>query len=139
MSLKIKLGPNEVLFIGQAQIRNGSVEADLAIEGDDIPVLRQKDRIPVSLTNTPCQRLHILIEKMYLEKINLYIDKYIEDVKKIEEAAPSLKIYIALVSERVLSGELYQALKRMKAVIEHERILIDLQLGQAQKSSEKLN
>jgi flagellar protein FlbT len=126
MSLKLRLKPEEKVIIGGAVIHNGPKASEFLVE-NNVPVLRQKDIMTEREADTPSRRIYFVVQLMYIdaEKLVEYHAKYWEMVGDVLEAAPSTGPFIEKISERILAGEYYQALKFTKKLIDYEKELID--------------
>lgn len=126
MPLKLTLKPHEKVIIGGAVIRNGASACHLCIE-NNVPVLRQADILTETLANTPCRRIYMAIQLMYIDEKNsasihpIYWDL----VKEVSQAAPSTKDLIAQLNQLVIENKFYQALKQSKKLIQYEEDLLN--------------
>ncbi len=125
MPLKLDLRPHEKLFIGGAVIVNGDSRCQLAVL-NDVPVLREKDILREDTADTPCKRIYLAVQLMYMDEHNLprYHQCYWEQVKAVVEVAPSTSEYVGRISEAVLATRYYQALKIARELIAYEQELI---------------
>lgn len=126
MALKITLKSRERIIIGGAVICNGSgSKCELIIE-NNAPVLRQKDILSEKDADSPCSRLYFIIQLMYIDQENLDIhsDTYWKIVKQVLNAAPSMTGRIDQISEHIVNGKYYQALKLAGNLIEYEQEVI---------------
>jgi flagellar protein FlbT len=126
MALKIALKSGERIVIGGAAICNGSTsKCELIIE-NNAPVLRQKDILSEKDADSPCSRLYFIIQLMYIDQENLDIhaDTYWKLVKQVLNAAPSMTGRIDQISEHIVNGKYYQALKLAGNLIEYEQEVI---------------
>jgi flagellar protein FlbT len=124
MALKVELKPNERIIVGNVVIRNGEHRARFFIEGH-APILREKDILTAETADTPAKRIYLAVQLMYLaDDISKHHDVYFELVRDFINAVPSSSALIAEVNNRILSGDLYKALKAAKAVIEYETGLL---------------
>ena len=125
MSLRLVLKPHERIIIDGAVIRNGSSSSHFYIE-NKVPVLRQKDILTEAEANTPCKRLYLAVQLMYIGNglTNELSDLYWQLARDILEAAPSMKDLISAVSKSIVDGSFYQALKHAKALISSEEELL---------------
>jgi flagellar biosynthesis repressor protein FlbT len=125
MALKITLKPHEKVIIGGAVINNGSSACHLTIE-NSVPILRQADILAEQDANSPCKRIYLTIQLMYIDEQRSaeYHPIYWDLVKDVVQAAPSMKELIVQISEMILAGKLYQALKLAKNLISYEQELI---------------
>jgi len=125
MSLKLRLKPEEKVLIGRAVICNGPKASEFTVE-NSVPILRQKDIMSESEADSPARRLYFAVQLMYIDQENLvaYHEKFWEMAREILAAAPSTKPHMEKISERILAGDYYQALKYTKKLIEYEEELI---------------
>jgi flagellar biosynthesis repressor protein FlbT len=129
MSLKVELKPGERLIIGTAVIRNGDQRARFFIEGD-APILREKDILTVSSADTPAKKIYLAVQLMYLQQdLSGHNEFYFPLVQDFLSAAPSALPLIAEVNNRILSGDLYKALKAAKRLMTYEQELISHATG----------
>ena len=126
MALKITLKANERLIIGGAVITNGSNRSDLIVE-NSVPVLREKEIMSEEDAETPCSRIYFVIQLMYVDekKLDEHHRTYWELVKGVVAAAPSLLGLIDQISDDILKCRYYQALKKAKQLMGHEKEVID--------------
>ena len=125
MALKLKLKPHENLIVGGAVIRNGDKGTELFIE-NSVPILRQKDIMAERDQDSPCKRVYFVVQLMYIDEKNLqeYHQTYWERVKEVLQAAPSTSRLIEQMSQQILTGNFYQALKVARKLIEYEEELL---------------
>jgi len=69
MGLKVELKPGERIIIGESIVTNDDQRTRLVIEGD-APILREKDIMTVEDANTPCKRVYLVVQLMYLSLIS---------------------------------------------------------------------
>lgn len=125
MPLKIELKPGERLIVGNALITNDKERTRFYIEGN-VPILREKFVMMPEETNTPCKRVYYIIQEMYLEKnLAQMQEKYFQEIKGITLAAPSLLPFIDAISQDILCGNYYSALKNAMALIGKEKEIMD--------------
>jgi len=126
MALKIILKPHERFIIGEAVITNGDAKSAFIVE-NDVPILREKDILTPAAADTPCKRIYLAIQLMYVDEKNLpeHHNTYWELVKDLAEAAPSRKPMLKVISENILNARYYQALKLTKKLIDYEREVTD--------------
>jgi flagellar protein FlbT len=122
MALKIILKPHEKFIIGRAAIANGDAKSAFVVE-NDVPILREKDILTLAAADTPCKRVYFTVQLMYVDEKNLqeHHRTYWELVNDVAAAAPSLRPMLREISEKILSGNHYQALKLTKKLIDNER------------------
>lgn len=132
MALKITLKPHEKVIIGGAVITNGTSSSQLRIE-NNVPILRQSDILTEQEATTPCRRVYLAIQLMYIdEKRSAEIHPlYWELVRELLGAAPSMKDLISQISQAILNDRFYQALKLTKKLVAYEEELLknDPKLG----------
>lgn len=124
MALKVELKPGERIIIGDSVITNDNQRTRLFIEGQ-APILREKDILTPATADTPAKRVYLAVQLMYLstdmEKIQ---EDYFTLVNDIVKAAPSTIPYVTRISNSILSGSFYKALKEARKLIEYEGTLI---------------
>jgi flagellar protein FlbT len=124
MALKIELKPFERIIIGESLITNSDTKARFLIDGD-APILREKDVLTAETANTPMKRIYLCVQMMYLEKnIPKYQDLYFEFVGDMLKAVPSFKARIEEISNHILSGQFYKALKEIRKLIDREEEML---------------
>ena len=129
MALKVELKPNERIIIGNAVIRNGEQRARFFIEGD-APILREKDILTPKTAETPAKKIYLAVQLMYLRgDLTSHNEVYFPLVRDFLQAAPSAMPFIAEVNNRILSGDLYKALKAAKKLMTYEQELISHATG----------
>ncbi|ALV28204.1 flagellar biosynthesis repressor FlbT [Pannonibacter sp. Q-1] len=124
MALKVELKPGERIIVGDSIITNDNQRTRLFIEGQ-APILREKDILTPATADSPAKRIYLAVQLMYLSKdIEKIEDNYFSLVNDIILAAPSTIPYITKISNSILAGAFYKALKEAKKLIEYERTLI---------------
>jgi flagellar biosynthesis repressor protein FlbT len=126
MALKVELKPNERIIIGNCVITNTDQRARLLIDGDKIPILREKDIMTPDIANTPAKLVYLAVQLMYIApdpQINH--GTYFSLVRDIVTAVPSAWPIIEEINNCILNGELYQALKEAKKLVAYEKKLLD--------------
>ncbi len=120
MPLKIELKPHESIIIGDALITNDGERTRFYIEGK-MPILREKFILREKDANTPSRRVYFIVQQMYLsnhpEKLS---SLYIEYVRDLQNAAPSLISYITPINECVINSDFYGAIKAADKLIKKE-------------------
>jgi len=120
MPLKIELKPHESIIIGEALITNDHERTRFYIEGN-VPILREKFILRENEANTPSKRIYFIVQQMYLAKDATKLNKfYIEYVTDLQKAAPSLKPFIDPITESILSGDYYGAIKAAVGLVKKE-------------------
>ncbi len=124
MALIIDLKPSERIIIGNALITNDSARTRLHIEGDS-PILREKDIMREEDANSPCKKIYLIIQLMYLSsQPETLHELFFKQAAEIETAAPSTVLFFMKIGDHLLKGEYYKAMKESRNLIEHERELL---------------
>ena len=124
MALKVELKPDERIIVGNAVIRNGDHRTRFFIEGD-APILREKDILTAGTAETPAKKIYLAVQLMYLKNdLSSHNEIYFPLVRDFLAAAPSAMPLIADINNRILSGDLYKALRVAKKLIAYEQDLI---------------
>lgn len=123
MPLKIELKPRESIIIGDAVITNENERIRFYIDGN-VPILREKFILREKDANTPARRIYFIVQQMYLTKGNPELQKlFVEYVRDIQTAAPSLRQYVSPVAEAVIVNDYYGAIKEAGELIKQEDAL----------------
>ena len=127
MALKISLKPYEKVIVSGAVVKNGPGRSDFTIE-NVVPVLREKDILTPEKADSPCRKIYLVIQLMYVDERNLtsYHKTYWELVEEVLEAAPSQRELITEMSGKILERCYYQALKLAKKLINYEQEVMNL-------------
>ena len=124
MALIIDLKPHEKIIIGSSLITNNDHRARLNIEGD-APIMREKDIMFEKDANTPCKRVYLALQLMYLaEDPKEMQETYFALVKDVQAAAPSTAPLFMQINDYVLDNKYYKALKEAKKLISYEEELL---------------
>jgi flagellar protein FlbT len=127
VALKIELKPNERLILGDCVVTNSDQRTRLVIEGK-VPILREKDVMTLARADTPAKRIYLLVQLMYTSKQpQEYREVYDRLVRQILKTAPSSKPFVESINNRILTGELYKALKETRTLIAYEKELLQMQ------------
>ena len=131
MALRIELKPGERFLVGESVLINGDQRATFLVEGI-APILREKDILTPELADTPAKRIYLAVQLMYTSRDpRAHHDVYFALIRDIVQAAPSTFPYVETINNRILTGELYKALKEAKNLIDYERELLqNAQCGQ---------
>ncbi len=125
MGLKVELKPGERFILGDCLVTNGDQRTRLLIEGQ-APILREKDIMTAEQADTPAKRIYFVVQLMYTSRDPIaHHETYFVLVRELIQAAPSTRTHVMDVSNRILAGDMYKALKSAKALIAYERELID--------------
>ena len=123
MPLKIELKPHESIIIGESLITNDGERTRFYIEGN-VPILREKFILREKEANTPCKRVYFVVQQMYLSRGDDKLqDMYLEYVRDLQKAAPSLIPYIAPVTENIINSDYYSAIKNADTLLKKEEEL----------------
>ncbi len=123
MPLRIDLKPNERLIIGNAAIRNGDRRTSFVLE-TNTKFLRESDIITESEADTPCKKLYVLLQVMYLVDNPFEAEnQFVALANQLMDAAPSLSPYIAAIDAVRASGDSYKSLKLGRELIAAEAAL----------------
>ena len=124
MALKVELKPGERFILGDSVITNDDQRTRLFIEGTT-PILREKDILRFDEADTPCKKIYLVVQMMYLAPDpSQHHEMYFDLVKQVLEAAPSTRTYIDDINSKILTGEMYKALKAARKLIEYEGELL---------------
>jgi len=125
MGLKVELKPGERFILGDCLVTNGNQRTRLLIEGS-APILREKDIMTAEQANTPAKRIYLAVQLMYTARDpSEHHETYFILMRELVQAAPSAWPHIVAVSNHILAGEMYKALKSAKALIAYEKELVD--------------
>ena len=127
MPLKLTLKPDEKVLIGTAVITNAGPKAEVIIQ-NTVPVLREKDIITEEKADTLVKKIYFVILSMYVDSKNeqKFHEIYFKLVKELFNAY-SDQVILALVmevSQKILEGNHYQALKACKKLLKFEAELL---------------
>lgn len=125
MALRLSLKPRERVIIGGAVLKNGGSHASLTVE-NRVPVLRQADVLSPRAAQTPCKRVYLALQLLYLDPENspAHLATYRALAGEVAEAAPSTRQMLDAVEGHVERGDHYRALKAARPLIEYEGKLL---------------
>jgi flagellar biosynthesis repressor protein FlbT len=124
MGLKVELKPGERIIVGDSVITNDDQRTRLVIEGD-APVLREKDILTPRTADTPCKRIYLAIQLMYLaHDPKQHHELYFELVSDVIKAAPSTRPYLDRMHNHILTGSFYKALREAQLLLRYEEELM---------------
>jgi flagellar biosynthesis repressor protein FlbT len=125
MALRIELKPGERILIGESVLINSDQRATFLIEGN-APILREKDIVTPEQADTPAKRIYLAVQLMYTSRDpRAHHDVYFALMRDIVQAAPSTYKYIESINNRILTGDLYKALKETKNLVQYEQELLE--------------
>src|SRR5262249_576567 len=111
VSLALTLKPQERIILGGAVLKNpGQHSIRLLIE-TPVPVLRQQDILPASEATTPCTRIYLAVELMYLQpdKRDQLQGLLLTLMQDVLGAAPSLASLLKSIGIDTAAGSYYRA------------------------------
>lgn len=125
MALRIELKPGERILIGESVLINGDQRATFLVEGE-APILREKDIMTPDRANTPAKRIYLAVQLMYTSRNpRTHHEVYFALMRDIVQAAPSTWPYVESINNRILTGDLYKALKEAKNLVHYEQELFE--------------
>jgi flagellar biosynthesis repressor protein FlbT len=138
MALRVELKPGERLLIGESIITNGSQRAKFLIHGS-APVLREKDIMTVKRAVTPAARVYLAVQLMYTSRDpRAHHEIYFSLIRDLVQAAPSTWPYVEVINNRILTADLYNALKAARKLMNYEQeLLSNAKSGQSLRKSGK--
>ena len=127
--LVLKLGPRERVLVNGAVIENGDKRSRLSILSPRANILRLKDAIAPYDVDTPVRPV------CYIAQLVLSGDADEEQagrqlIRGIDQLAAALidadsQEKLTAAREAVVSGDIYRALKSLRALLPRERMLLD--------------
>ena len=125
MGLKVELKAGERMILGECLITNGDQRTRLFIEGQ-APILREKEIMTLEQADTPAKRIYLAVQIMYTSRDpRQQHDTYFALTRELVEAVPSTWPYVEAISNHIMAGAMYKALKSTKALIAYEKELLD--------------
>jgi flagellar protein FlbT len=126
MALKVELKPHERIIIGSCVITNTEQRARLLIDGENIPILREKDILTPETANTPAKLIYLAVQLMYIAPDpQSNHGTYFNLLREIVSVMPNAWPIIEEINNHILSGDLYLALKEARKLIAYEAKLLD--------------
>ena len=126
MALKVELKPHERIIIGNCVITNTDQRARLLIDGDNIPILREKDILTPETADTPAKLIYLAVQLMYISPdARANHGTYFNLIRDMVTAVPNAWPIIEGINNHILNGDLYQALKECKKLVAYEKTLLD--------------
>ncbi len=125
MPLRLTLKPHERAILGGAVLTNGKHRTELFVE-TEVPVLRGGDILSPSMVRTPCERVVLAIQLMYVDPHQraLHHATYRTLADEVLDASPSSGRLLAPIAECVDAGQYYQALKLGRELIAFEKEIV---------------
>jgi flagellar protein FlbT len=125
MGLKVELKPGERFILGDCIVTNGDQRTRLLIEGQS-PILREKDIMTAEQADSPAKRIYFVVQLMYTSRDPAaHHETYFTLMRELVQAVPSTWPHIEAISNHIMAGEMYKALKRAKTLIAYEKDLLE--------------
>ncbi len=125
MALKVELKPGERIIVGECVVTNVLDQRTRLLIDGTAPILREKDIMTAERADSPAKRIYLAVQLMYLARDpRAHHDIYFSLMRDIIQAAPTTWPYIESINNRILTGEMYKALKEAKRLIEYEQEVI---------------
>ncbi len=126
MALTIELKPNERILFGDCVVTNSDQRTRLLIEGA-ATILREKDIMSLSRADTLAKLIYLAVQFIYTAKRPQdHHALYFQLASEFLKCAPSTKAHIESINNRILTGELYKALKEARKLIAYEKDHLDM-------------
>ena len=123
MPLKLTLKPNEKVLIGTAVITNAGQKCEIIIQ-NTVPVLRERDIITEENADTIAKKIYYIILSMYVDPKNEqeFHKIYFKLIDQLFTFCPdpSILAMVMKISQKILEGSHYQALKECRKLINFE-------------------
>ncbi|MVT49421.1 flagellar biosynthesis repressor FlbT [Bradyrhizobium yuanmingense] len=124
MALKVELKPHERIIVGNSVITNTDQRARLLIDGENVPILRERDILTPETADTPAKLVYLAVQLMYISPDpQTQHGTYFNLVRDIVTAVPSAWPIIEGINNHILNGDLYRALKEARKLIAYEEKL----------------
>ncbi|MDF0584577.1 flagellar biosynthesis repressor FlbT [Bradyrhizobium yuanmingense] len=121
MALKVELKPHERIIVGNSVITNTDQRARLLIDGENVPILRERDILTPETADTPAKLVYLAVQLMYISPDpQTQHGTYFNLVRDIVTAVPSSWPIIEGINNNILNGDLYRALKEARKLIAYE-------------------
>jgi flagellar protein FlbT len=126
MALKVELKPHERIIIGNCVVTNTDQRARLLIDGENVPILREKDIMTPETADTPAKLVYLAVQLMYISPDPQgQHSTYFNLLRDIIATMPSAWPIIETINTGILNGDLYRALKEARKLIAYEKKLIE--------------
>ncbi len=101
-------------------VTNGDRRKRLTIEGV-APILLDKDIMTARRANSPAKRIYLAIQRMYTGRRSREdFATYLRLSREILAAMPDMQPFIDALNKRILTGDLYKALKEASKLVAYE-------------------
>ena len=136
MSLKLEIKPNERIILGDCIVTNRGPRTRLLIKGT-VPILREKDVMTPAQATSPAKRIYLAVQRMYTSKRpQEHRNLCFRLLRETLQAAPKARPLIESINNRILTGDLYKALKETRKLIAYEKE--DFEMNQGAKAYAKI-
>lgn len=126
MALKVELKPHERIIIGNCVVTNTDQRARLLIDGDNVPILREKDIMTPETADTPAKLVYLAVQLMYISpNPKIQHGTYFNLLRDIIATMPGAWPIIETINTGILNNDLYRALKEARKLIAYEKKLIE--------------
>ena len=126
MALKVELKPHERIIIGACVITNTDQRTKQLIEGEKIPIMREKHILTSATADTPAKLIYLAVQLMYISpEPEANHATYFNLLRDVVTTAPSMWPIIEGININILNSDLYQALKEAKKLVAYEKKLLD--------------
>ena len=106
MALKVELKPHEKIIVGSCVITNTDQRAKFLIEGERLPVLREKDILTPDTADTPAKLIYLAVQLMYISHDpQEHHAVYFDVMRDFLSAVPSAAGMIEEINNHILSGD----------------------------------
>ena len=126
MPLIIDLKPGEKLIINGAVVENIGANTKLRVL-NDCALMRQKEILSDEDAVTPASRVYYALQCAYIfpEHKDQYLQAFNECLLGYIEACPSARDIGVKIATAMSEGQYYKALKASKALLDHEKGLLN--------------
>lgn len=140
MPLLIDLKPGEKVIINGAVIENAGTNTKLRIYNES-NILRQKEILTDEEIVTPAARVYFCLQNAYIfpEKRDHYLTLFSGYLSEYVEACPSAAPIGQEISEAILAGHYYRALKSSRKLLTHEANVLEHLRQTAEQVNEALD
>lgn len=126
--LVLKLGPKERVLVNGAVIENGDRRSRLSIMTPNAKILRLRDAIHPEQANTPVRRVCyatqlVLSGDITPDDARQKLLRHIEELSQVLTDSDSHQ-HLKRATDALLSGEHYQCLKSLRALLPREERLL---------------
>jgi flagellar biosynthesis repressor protein FlbT len=127
MPLKIELKADERVILGDCIVTNQGPRTRLLIEGK-APILREKDILTAERADTPAKRIYLALQLTYTSRDGEeHRATYFKLIREMLENVPGARPLIDSINNRILTGDLYKALKEARKLIAYEKDRSEMQ------------